>query len=203
MKVNSLKVLVLLLGAIAAPMLSAQSYTLDDFNTGTTTGSAISGTSWVGQLTQGATTLTVGGAALSDSGWGAVNLTLPDVSSYSFVALTLQLSADNAASNIFVSFDDGSSVQTVTFQTSSFSQLAMSTVYVPVAWTINTTTVEAWNIGGGEAPPGTGTPAFRMAFDNLALSATGAPVPEPSTYALIAGCLALGAVVWRRRSVRA
>jgi hypothetical protein len=176
--------------------LSAQSLNLDDFGNGTTTGEVISGTSWVGQLTQNATTLTVGGSALSDSGWGAVNLALPDLSTFSFVALTLELLGDNTAANIFVTFDDGGDFQTVTFNTSSFSVGAMTTVYVPIAWTINTATVEAWNIGGGIPPPGTGSPAFRMIFDNLALTSA---VPEPSTYAMIAGVLVLGLAAWRRR----
>lgn len=43
------------------------------------------------------------------------------------------------------------------------------------------------------------TANFRMSFDSIVVSA----VPEPSTYAMIAGVLALGFVAWRRRSVSA
>ncbi len=177
-----------------------QTLTLEDFGDGgNTTGSVIASTSWVGQLSQGLTTLTVGGTARSDSGWGAVNLTLPDVSLYSYVGLTLQLQPDNAASTIAVTFDDGSDFQTVTFLASAFSTSSFTTVYVPIIWALNTTTIEAWNIGGGIPPPANDTPAFRMIFDNLELSATGAPIPEPSTYAAIFGVLALGLVAYRRR----
>lgn len=196
--------LLALVGATCAATVSAQTLLLEDFGDGgNTTGSVISGTSWVGQLTQNATTLTVGGTALSDSGWGATGLTLGNLSSFAYVALSLQLAPTNAATSIFVTFDDGSSVQTVTFLASSFSTSAFTTVYVPITWTINPATVEGWNIGGGAAPPGTGSPAFRMTFDTLQLSVSGAPIPEPSTYAAIFGALALGFVAYRRRSLRA
>ncbi len=177
--------------------LSAQTFILDDFGSGNATGGVNATTSWFGQISQSATALTVGGTALSDSGWEALNLTLPDLSGYSYLALTAQLSASNAANNIFVTFDAGGPTQTITFTASSFSVGSMTTVYVPITWSIDASMIEAWNIGGGAVPPGTSTPAFRMTFDKLALTTA---VPEPSTYAAMAGALALGLAVWRRRS---
>jgi hypothetical protein len=179
----------------------SQTLLLDDFGSGTTTGQVIPSSSWFNQLTQTSTSLIVGGTALSDSGWQAINLTLPDLSGYHYLALSAQLSATNAALNIFVTFDGGlNGVQTFAFPASSFSVSSMTTVYVPVVWTIIPTTVEAWNIGGGYTPPGTGSPAFQMTFDNLAL--TTSAVPEPGTYAALTGLIVLGFAVWRRRAVR-
>lgn len=197
---HQLRILTLAVASfLIAASAAAQVLVLEDFGDGaSTTGAVKAGTSWDGQLTPGATTLTVGGTALSDSGWGAINQTL-NLSTYSYVVLSLQLSGSNAAPNIFVTFDDGTDQQTVTFTSASFNTVSVTTVYVPVTWTINPTTIEAWDIGGGVPPPGTGSPAFRMTFDTLAV----AVVPEPSTYAAIAGVLALGFAAYRRRVARA
>ncbi len=47
----------------------------------------------------------------------------------------------------------------------------------------------------GIAGSGTGA-AFRISFDSITLAA----IPEPSAYAAMAGALALGLAVWRRRN---
>jgi hypothetical protein len=75
----------------------------------------------------------------------------------------------------------------------------MSTVYIPVSWTsgIDVSNITGWSIGGGDV----GTTAFHMTFDNLALTASA--VPEPSTYALLAGIACLGFIVIRRRLAKA
>jgi hypothetical protein len=49
-----------------------------------------------------------------------------------------------------------------------------------------------------QLPTGAGTTAF--AIDNVAI--TGTVVPEPSTYALMAGALCLGLVLYRRQRIR-
>ncbi len=200
---NSTYVILALLATVATIATApAQTLVLEDFGDGgSTSGTVIAGTSWVGQTSLTGTALSVGGTALSDSGWHAYNLSLPDLSAYSYVSLSLQLSPDNAATNIFVTFDDGSDVQTVTFLASSFTTSSVTTVSIPITWSISTTTVESWNIGGGATPPGNGSPAFRMTFDNLALNAT-APIPEPSTYAALLGLVTLGVVCYRRRQTK-
>lgn len=199
----------LFFGSILAFAVCATSFaqiTLDDFsnpgNLGAFPGSLNASTTWNTNVTQNASTITVGGTAMNDSGWRA-NFVMTDFSSWSFLAVTAQVDSGNDATALKIGFiDDGGGSQAFTILTSSFLVGSMSTVYVPLSWaTADPTTIVQWNIGGGFSTPGTA--AFRMTFDNLSLSATGAPVPEPSTYAMIAGVLALGFVAWRRRSVSA
>jgi hypothetical protein len=169
---------------------------LDNFNTGTATGAVVGSTSWVGQVTQNATTITVGGTANDDNGWGTTSASV-NATGMSFVTFTAQRDSGNAASSLTIQFEDVSlNTQVYSFSTSAFSIGSLSTVSVALAWTggFDPTQITGWNIGGGAASPGSS--AFRMTFDNLALTA----VPEPSTYAAILGGLALGFAAWRRRS---
>lgn len=189
-----------LLLATLVSQLSAQ-VVLDDFNTGTATGAEIGGTSWVGQTTLNGTTLTVGGTAKDENGWGTTSVNV-NATGMNYLVLAAQLDVGNAAPFFAIQFEDSAlSTHVMSVTTSSFLVGSMSTVYVAIgAWTggFDITQITGWTIGGGNpAAPN----AFRMTFDNIALSATGAPVPEPSTYAMIAGVLALGFVAWRRRSV--
>lgn len=193
---------ILFLGLGLASGLYAQTFILDNFGGGgdQAAGSLIGGTSWAtgGNLAINANDITVQGTAGADSGWGYAGAQLADLTSYTFLALTAKLSVGNTATDIFVTFDDGgASPQTIQFLASSFNTSTFTTVYIPVTWTIDPTTVEAWNIGGGLTPPAGPSPAFRMTFDKLALTTA---IPEPSTYAAMAGALALGLAVWRRRN---
>lgn len=171
---------------------------LDNFNSGTATGAVISSpaTSWVGQVTQNATTITVGGTANDDNGWGTTSVNV-NATGLSFVTFTAQRESGNVASSLTIQFEDISlNTQIYSFSTSSFNIGSLSTVSVALAWTggFDPTQITGWNIGGGAASPGSS--AFRMSFDNLSFTA----VPEPSTYAVIFGGLALGFAAWRRRS---
>jgi hypothetical protein len=194
---SSTKLFTVLMAAVIAIPAFAQTYVLDNFNSGTATGAVDTGTSWNGQITQNATTLTVGGTAKSDSGW-FYNFALPvDLTGYSLLEITAQRDSGHATGFLAVTFSDdtGSGFQTIYFDTNLFAIGAQTTVTLPVAWTIDSTIIAGWNIGGGETSPG--TTAFRMTFDNMAL--TNAAIPEPSTYAAILGAMALGFVAYRRR----
>lgn len=190
---KSLLLPLFLAGALAA---SGQTILLDDFNTGTVSGATIGGTSWLSQTTQNATTLTVGGTAKDDNGWGDTFSAL-NLSAMTTINITAQRDAGNVAPTFSVQFlDSGLQSQTFTVSTASFLVGSMSTVTINIGgWgSVNPTDITEWNIGGG----GVGTNAFRMTLDNLSVSA----VPEPSTYAALAGLIGLGAAMLRRRSTR-
>jgi hypothetical protein len=185
--------------ALLASVVGAQTIVLDDFNTGTVSGATKAGTSWFGQVTQNGTTITVGGTAMNDNGWEDTGLSL-DLSAMNFIYVTAQRdSGHNVATNLVVELIDSSlGAQQFTVSTSSFLVGTLTQVEIAIgSWTIDPSQITDWTIGGGTPSPG--TLAFRMSFDNLQVSATA--IPEPSTYAAMAGALALGLAAWRRRSV--
>jgi hypothetical protein len=59
---------------VCAASGGAQTVLLETFDAGATTGAVRTGTSWVSNTTQNATTLTVGRNARDDNGWGAAGL---------------------------------------------------------------------------------------------------------------------------------
>jgi len=183
--------------ALLASVAGAQIIVLDDFNSGTVSGQTKVSTSWVGQVTQNSTTITIGGSAQNDNGWEDTGLSL-NLSAMNFIYITGQLdSGHNSATNFVVEFID-SSLAAQQFQVSTNSFLVGSMTMVEIAigsWMIDPTQITDWTIGGGTTP----TLAFRMTLDDLKVSASA--IPEPSTYAAMAGALALGLAVWRRRSV--
>lgn len=182
--------------ALLASVAGAQIIVLDDFNTGTVSGQTKASTSWVGQVTQNSTTITIGGSAQNDNGWEDTGLSL-NLSAMNFIYITGQRdSGHNSATNFVVEFIDSSLfAQQFTVSTNSFLVGSMTTVEIAIgSWTIDSTQITDWTIGGGTTP----TLAFRMTLDNLKVSASA--IPEPSTYAAVAGALVLGLAVWRRRS---
>lgn len=172
----------------------AQVILLDNFNSGSATGAVIGGTSWVGQVTQNASNIVVAGTAKDDNGWGTTSVNL-DVSAMNFLNLTASVDAGNAASSFAIQFEDASlNTQIVSINLSNFSS-SLGTFSQAVTWTtVDPSAITGWSIGGGNV----GTTTFHMTFDNMSLSATA--VPEPSTYAALAGVLALGFAAYRRRA---
>ncbi len=177
---------------LLAASASAQ-IVLDTFNAGTAIGSVRAGTSWVGNVTQNATTITVGGTAKDENGWGVTGLSL-NATGLTNLFVTAQLEVGNAATSFVIQFEDASlNTQVFSVSSTAFTIGSLTTVNIPVAFTgaFNAANISGWNIGGGS----TGILAFNFTFDNLLLA-----VPEPSTYALLA--LGLGVVlvpVLRRR----
>jgi len=60
---------------------------------------------------------------------------------------------------------------------------------------LNTGTIYVGIYGGGGTQGGFGSDFMTPAIDNFSVSA----IPEPSTYAAIAGAAALGLAAWQRR----
>eukprot|EP01034_Spumella_vulgaris_P010675 gene10675-13548_t len=198
-----MKNFILLLSLAAALFcrpVSAQ-IVLDDFTTGTQPGQGDAMGSWVGQVTQNATTLTIAGTAHDDNGWGVFNLVPFDASAMQFITITAQLDAGNTAGSFNVQFfDDNFGGQAFSISPSLFLTGVMTTVTIPIgAWSgIDPTILNAWTIGGGNVA--TNGPDFRMTLDQLAL--TPSAVPEPATNAALAGIFMLGIALWRRRRLR-
>ena len=190
------RLLSILFAAIACSAASAQ-VLLDNFNSGSATGAVVGGSSWVGQVTQNATTITVGGAANDDNGWGTTSVNV-DATGMNFVTFIAQQDAGNAATTLKIQFEDINLLtQVYSVATSSFAVGSLTPVSIALSWTggFDPTQITGWNIGGGGIT--TSGPDFAMTFDNLAFTTTA--VPEPSTYAAVAGVLVLGVAAWRRR----
>lgn len=196
------KIIGILLGCLCLAAIANAQITIDDFSTapaGLTTYSS----GWTGQVTTSGGLLTVGGTA-DDAGsmlystiiGGAFN-----ASAQSFdVSVTARIDSGNTASAFaIVLFDDGG----VGTRIAQFSTLLFST-----SLSTQTLTLSAYSTGNpinttyyGIAGVGAGSGLVHITFDSITVSPTA--VPEPSTYAGIAGLLALGFVAWRRRSAHA
>ncbi len=189
-----LAVALLSLGASLA--LPAQVIVLDNFSGGGST-AVISGTTWANanNVLFNGTTMTVGNTALNDNGWGTASATI-DASAMTFITVVAQLDPGNLAPFFVIGFEDGGPDAAVfSVSTFSFTSGAMTTVQIPISsWgNVNPAAITGWTIGGGTG----GVVAFRMTLDNLSLGTSA--IPEPGTYAALAGLGALGFALWRRR----
>jgi len=187
-----------LLGLIMGSLLSPASLTLSSFDSSAGSGSVRANTSWVGQVTQNASSITVAGIAGDDNGWGATGLSL-DASSMTFLAITAQRDAGNLAPSVFIQIEDRTlRTKVYSVSTSLFAFGTPTTVHVPLAgWTIDfgASDIFGWSIGGGNV----GDVAFRLTFSDVGF--TTSAIPEPSTYAALLGLSACLAVAWRRRAL--
>jgi hypothetical protein len=177
---------------------ASSSLVLDTFDAGSTNGSVRPLTTWVGQVTQNPTSITIGGTARNDNGWGASSLNF-DATGLTFLNVTAQRDAGHAGSSLFLQFEDraaSTNTHVVAIDTSLFAIGSPTTVQVPIgAWPAQflVAAVGSWSIGGG----GVGTEDFRMTLYNLELTATA--IPEPATVAAGLGLAAFGIALIRRR----
>lgn len=162
-------------------------------------GAVRAGTSWVGQVTQNASSLTVAGSAADDNGWGASGLSL-NAASYTYLIITAQRDAGNGTPTLFLQFEDRSSrTKVFSVSTSLFAVGSPTAVQIPLSgWTIDfgSNDIFAWSIGGGSV----GTVPLRMTFDEVAFSVSAIPEPAASAAILAAVGLAAAAIHRRRRS---
>ena len=183
--------------SILQALILPSSILLSSFNSTAGSGATLSGTSWVGQVTQNSSSITVSGTATDENGWGARGLSL-DTTGMNFLTITAQRDAGNQAPTLFFQFEDQSLRTRVLSVSTSLFAIGMPTVVqIPLqSWTIDfgSSSIAAWSLGGGSI----GTVPFRFTFDEVSFSASA--IPEPGTYALLAGALCLSlAVAWRRR----
>jgi hypothetical protein len=177
-------------------LTTPSSVLLSGFGPDVGSGSVRADTSWVGQVTQNATSITVGGTAADDNGWGATGLSL-NATGMNYLTITAQRDAGNQAPTLFVQFEDRNSrTKVYSVSTSLFATGTPTTVALPLTgWTIDfgANDISAWSIGGGSV----GTVPLRLTFDDLAFTASA--IPEPSSYAVLFGLSAGLAVAWCRR----
>ncbi len=154
---------------------------------------------------QGAGTFTIGpgGSGIVPTNSAASKLELnfssvKNIGGNTSLSITAQRLGTNAASSFIVYLIDslGGSAYAA-FSTASFSTSSLTTVTGSLTFLgLNTSSLETIVISGGQ-PVDSAT--FGMTFDQI--SATSA-IPEPSTYAALAGLGALGlAVITRRRRI--
>jgi hypothetical protein len=160
--------------AALASVALGQVVVLDSFNAGATTGSVRAGTSWVNNVSTSASTVTVGGSAQDDNGWGATGQSI-NASSLGFLSVTAKRDAGHAASSFVIQFEDRNlNTQVFSVSATAFAIGSLTAVQVPLnTWssTFDRSQIVSWSIGGG----GLGTTPFRMTFDHLALSSTADP----------------------------
>lgn len=157
---------------LGAALAAGQTIVLDNFNDGTRTGAVVggmSGASWVGSLTQNATTITVGSPATNTNGYGVTDLNL-NASAMTYLRVTAQRDAGNVNPSFVIQFEDPA-LNTAVFSVSSsaFNVGTLTQVQIPVSsWGIDfvQAQIAGWSIGGGDV----GTTAFRMTIDHLAMS---------------------------------
>lgn len=183
----------LLLGTPAAAQMAL---VLDDFTAGAQPREGAAMGTWAGQVTQNATTISVGGTANAGLGWGVFNL-VPTFSAAGMQNISIkgQLDAGNVADTLVITFyDTNLGSQPFTLNATLFTTGTISKVDIPIgAWvTADPTQLNGWTISAANPNPA----LVAMTFDQIALTSS---IPEPGTYAALAGVLALGFAVWRRR----
>ena len=159
-----------------ANFATAQVVVLDNFNATGATGKVITtpASTWIGNVTRNQTSITVGGNARDDNGWGASNVTV-NATGMKFITIAGQRDSGNLAPSLVIQLiDSGLQTQIFSVPTTSFSAAGLSLVESPIGtWTsgFNPAQITDWTIGGGT----TGIAAFRMTLENLSLSATALP----------------------------
>jgi hypothetical protein len=184
-------------GSSSVPSRAAAPMILADFGGAAFNGVVVPGSTWDGAATQTGGQLVVSAPAQSEQGWGwtaANSGQYLDLSAFNTVTVTAQQNVGNAAGNFSILFFDPH--ENFTFVTLSMSSFlgGMQSVAGTLSWgSVDATQISKWTVGGDFPFSGD---AFRLSIDGIVLTTA---VPEPSTYAALAGASALALAWWRRR----
>ena len=173
---------------------------LSSFDGDASAGAVFTGSSWVGNVTQGAGFIAVGGGARDENGWGLTGLAL-DLSGMRSVSVVAQRGSGDFSGSLSLQLEDRQlGTHVITLSATAFSADAPSLVQVALGtWPadFDAAHISSWSIGGG----GLGTGAFQMNLHQVEFSASA--IPEPATWGAAAGVAAFAGAAWRRRRKRA
>ena len=129
-----------------------ESLVLSSFDGTAGSGSIRTGTKWVGNVSQSAGYITIGGTARDDNGFGATGLSL-NATGMNTLTVTAQRNAGNTAGSLFLQLEDRH-VGTLLFavDTSLFAVGTPTQVQIVIGvWSsdFDFTQISGWNIGGG------------------------------------------------------
>lgn len=160
-----------LAGLAAVALSRAQTIVLDNFNAGSATGSVLAGSSWVGQVTQNAGSISISGTATDINGWGVTGLAL-NATGTNFLTVTAQRDAGSTATTFAIQFEDQAlHTRVVMVNASAFAVGVPTTVQIPLPSApagFSSAQIVSWSAGGG----GLGTTLWGLTLDLLALDAT-------------------------------
>lgn len=154
-------------------------------------------------FSQGVGTYSIDAANSTDSSTAKLEFfsSVPlSIGSNTFLSVTAQALPSNAATTFAVMLvDSGAVIARAAFDLSQFPTGSFSTQIVALTFGggFNSNSIDSIIVSGDTLG---GTANFRVSFDQIAAVSA---VPEPSTFAAIAGVLVLGFVAWRRRSAAA
>lgn len=194
------KLLILFTGLLLALPMHAAVLNLSDFSAFTPTYFGFTGSWSVDTAQSGPTSFTVAnfgaGQPKNDGSFTSWLASTQDFSSYSYVNLSGSAFAGNTTTSLgfFVEDADGNS-GLATFSTADFASGFSSVSLAGLYSVIDPSHIVNW---GFSTENQDGSKNFAFTFDQVSLSTTA--IPEPSTYAAMAGGLSLfAAMVARRR----
>lgn len=150
-------------------------------------------------FTQGTGVYSILNATSSDTAYVDYYFTSSlDLTGGTSLSLAAQLAAGNTATSLYVSLlDSGMNTATAVFDLTGYSTSSFITATSALSSTsFSFADVIGFRITGSDA---SGASLVSVTLDQLTVGASA--VPEPSTYALVAGATMLGLAAWRRRRV--